>query len=72
MKAEREVVSKHIDALMQEADRKSLIADNVGRLLLQAAIEIWLQNRSPDDIASELEFTAENIDPDADYEFIRP
>ena len=72
MREDREIVGRHLDALMAEVRDKGIGTDNVGRLLLQAVVELWMQERNIEDIASELEFAAENLDPDNEFEFMRP
>lgn len=42
------------------------------RALLSAVVERSKQVRSPDDLAQELTFLAENLDDDRDYAFMRP
>lgn len=58
--------------MVAEAAEKDIPADLVGRSLLNEVIEIYRQSRSYDDIASELHFVADNLDPDTDFEFMRP
>jgi len=72
MGADTEAVRRHVKALLEEAEAKKLPSDVVGRLLIQEAVEIWSRNRSWEDIASELTSVADNLDPDADHEFMRP
>jgi len=66
------LVKGHIDAMMAEAAEKNIPADIVGRTLLNEVIEIYRRTRSNDDISSELRFVADNLDPDTDFEFMRP
>ncbi len=72
MGSDTELVRRHVTALLEEAASASIPTDVVGRLLLQAVIEIWGRERDWRDIARELTFTAENLDPDTDHEFMRP
>jgi hypothetical protein len=69
---DRALVKKHLDALLADAARGGTPADVVGRLLLEEVTALWLQSRSWRDIAAELEFHAKNLDPDSDFEFMRP
>jgi hypothetical protein len=39
---------------------------------LEEVTALWLQARPWRDVASELEFHAGSLDPDADFEFMRP
>ncbi len=72
MGADRELVRRHVAALLEEAGAAGIPADVVGRLLVSAAVEIWGRERDWQDIARELAYTAENLDPDTDHEFMRP
>ena len=58
--------------LLAEADALGVPADAIGRLLLEAAVDLWRRARGADDIAAELQFTAEHLDPDEDFAFMRP
>jgi hypothetical protein len=46
--------------------------DVLGRALLAEVIRIYSMTRSWDDIASELQFAAENVDPTTEFTFMRP
>jgi hypothetical protein len=70
--ADTELVKRHVATLVEEACAAKIPTDVLGRLLLQQAVELWKRERSLDDIASELKFTADGLDPDADFEFMRP
>ncbi|MBW2292807.1 MAG: hypothetical protein JRG94_10920 [Deltaproteobacteria bacterium] len=72
MSSDREVVARHVKALLAEAAEQKIPRDVVGRLLVQEAIEIWKLERSISDIESELKFVVESLDPDTDFEFMRP
>ena len=66
------LVDRHVDALVAEADAQAVPADALGRQLLHRLIEHWRRERSVEDVAGELRFTADSLDPDADFEFMRP
>ena len=72
MPNDAEIVQRHVGALVQEAESAGIPLDVVGRLLVEEAIGLWSRSRGWQDIASELQSTAENLDPDADHEFMRP
>ena len=72
MGADTELVKRHVEALVEEASVAKIPTDVLGRLLVQQAVELWKRERSLDDIANELKFTADGLDPDADFEFMRP
>lgn len=42
------------------------------RALLSAVVELNHQQRDTADLAQELQFLADNLDPDRDYAFMRP
>jgi len=46
--------------------------DAFARSLINEAIAIYMKTRSADDIGTELEFLAENLDDDQEYTFMRP
>jgi hypothetical protein len=66
------LVRKHLDALLADATRAGTPPDLVGRLLLEEVTALWRKSRSWRDVASELEFHARSLDPDSDFEFMRP
>lgn len=70
--SDRAVIRRHVGALLTEAKETGIPPDVVGRMLLDEVVELWRQHRSLEDIAAELRFTIENLDPDLDYPFIRP
>ena len=72
MTAARKLVETHYSALLAEAASGGIDSDQIGRLLLDAIIRHWRESRSLADIASELEFVRTNLDPDAEYVFMRP
>jgi hypothetical protein len=72
MSEQQVLARKHLEALMQEAQTARIPKDVVGRALLAQLIEFWLEDRNWQDVASELRFTADSIDPDTDFEFMRP
>ncbi len=47
-------------------------ADSVARALLGVVVEVYRAERGADDIRRELEFVAEHLDEDDDFEFMRP
>ena len=70
--ADRKLVNTHLETLLADAAANGIPEDLLGRLLVSAAIGIWRNNRSVEDIAEELRFTIDNLDPDTDYPFMRP
>ncbi len=70
--ADRKLVNAHLETLLADAAANGIPEDLLGRLLVSAAIGIWRNSRSVEDIAEELRFTIDNLDPDTDYPFMRP
>ena len=67
-----QLVKKHIDAAVAEAGGHGHPPDAVARTMLSFVIEIYKSNREADDIRAELQYAMDNLDPDQDYEFMRP
>lgn len=72
MSDQHALARKHLEALMAEAQTANVPRDVAGRALLAQLVECWLEDRSWQDVASELRFTADSLDPDTDFEFMRP
>ena len=69
MSDQQDLARKHLEALLAEAQ---IAKDVAGRAMLAQLVECWLEDRKWQDVASELRFTADSIDPDTDFEFMRP
>jgi hypothetical protein len=69
---DRAIVKKHLEALLADAARGGTPPDVIGRILLEEVTALWMRSRSWNDVAAELEFHARSLDPDADFEFMRP
>jgi hypothetical protein len=72
VEADHALVRRHLQAMLAEAEAQGIPADVLGRVALQEIVALWKRSRSWQDIAAELEFTARSLDPDADFEFMRP
>ncbi len=72
MSKQQTLARKHLEALMTDAQSAKIPKDVAGRALLAQLIECWLGDRNWQDVASELRFTADSLDPDTDFEFMRP
>lgn len=72
MSDQQDLARKHLEALLAEAQIAKIPADVAGRAMLAQLVECWLEDRQWQDVASELRFTADSIDPDTDFEFMRP
>ena len=68
--SERELVRRHFQSLVRAGDEAGIPRDVLGRLLLGELTTLWLETRSCEDV--ELRFTAESLDPERDFEFLRP
>jgi hypothetical protein len=66
-----EICRSHLLGAVAESGSHST-PDVVGRSMLDQIITLWKRERSIEDIRAELEATAENLDPDQDYPFMRP
>jgi hypothetical protein len=67
-----QLVSKHIQAALDEASAQSISDDVVARCLLSEAIRLFKTKRSNEDIAAELTGAADNLDDDTPFVFMRP
>lgn len=70
--SDRDVIKRHLASLLEEAKTKGIPEDVVGRMLLDEILALWRKHRKLEDIAAELRYTIENLDPDMDYAFMRP
>lgn len=68
----REIVEKHVQAALSEAEAQKFPRDSVARVLFDEVIKLYRQDREPDDIASELMAAAENMDAGDGIAFMRP
>lgn len=66
-----EICREHLHAALKEAGR-NVSSDLLGRAMLGEVVAMWRRERSLDDIKTELEYTADNIDPEEEYAFMRP
>ena len=67
----RSAVREHIEAIERTAAKLGVPNDVAGRTVLQELTELWLRDRAPEDVASELRFVADNLG-ETDFEFMRP
>lgn len=70
--SDRDVVKRHLASLLAEAQAKGIPEEMVGRMLLDEILALWRQQRTLKDLAAELRYTFENLDPDRDPAFMRP
>lgn len=71
-KSPTDIVRPHALAAAQDGIENGLALDQIGRALLDQAIELLLKEQTPEAVASELEFVARNLDGDEDNAFMRP
>ena len=70
--SDRDTLMPHLEALLAAATAARIPRDVVGRILLDEALTLWRAERSVQDLAAELRYAIENLDPDQDYAFMRP
>ncbi len=67
-----EISSKFMQAAIAEGEAAKIPADVIARAFLERVLEVYRQGRTIDDIASELSFHIDNLDPEGDHMFMRP
>lgn len=72
MASAHEIARTHLAAALTQARAAQIPDDVTGRAFLEKILDLYRETRSPEDIASELQFHAENLDPDGDQVFMRP
>lgn len=66
------IAQQHVDQALAEAKAGGFDPDATARYMLGAIVRKYLEYRPVRDVRAELEFVAENCDPDTDYMFMRP
>jgi len=66
------IAKRHFDEAIKEAIAAGYDADSTARYMLNLVVEKYLETRSLADVRSELQFVAENCDPETDFMFMRP
>ncbi|MBS0529961.1 MAG: hypothetical protein JSS22_11305 [Proteobacteria bacterium] len=67
-----EIANRHFTAAMDDAKAAGEDGESVCRSLLNLILSKYLETRTADDVRSELNFLADNCDPDTDFAFMRP
>lgn len=67
-----QIARAHFAAAMAQAEAAGQDVDAVGRALLAEIVKSMLLRRSILDVQAEILAAADNVDPDADYVFMRP
>lgn len=71
-KSPTEIVRPHALAAAEDGLENGLALDQIGRAMLDQAIELLLKEQTPEAVANELEFVARNLGDDEDNSFMRP
>jgi len=66
------IVRKHVDAAVAEAAETGYSAEDTARSMLSFVMQIYRENREIPQIAEELIYIIDNLDPDQEYAFMRP
>lgn len=66
------IVKKHVDAAVAEAGETGYSAEDTARSMLSFVMAIYRENREIPEIAEELRYIIDNLDPDEQYAFMRP
>lgn len=72
MSGNYELARRHLEALFEEAAEAQVSRDAIARALLNEILRAWVQERPWTDVADELRFTADQLEPDQDFMFMRP
>jgi predicted alternative tryptophan synthase beta-subunit len=67
-----EIAKRHLEAALAEATAAGYGADATARYMLGSVVQKYLEYRTVADVRSELQFVAENCDPETDFMFMRP
>lgn len=67
-----DIAKKHFTAAMTEAEAAKLGDESVCRALMGLVVSKYLERRTVADVRAELQFIADNCDPDTDFMFMRP
>lgn len=67
-----EISCRQMKAALDEGAAKNIPPDVIARAMLERVLETYRAGRSLEDIASELNFHIDNLDPDGDHMFMRP
>lgn len=67
-----DIAKKHMDAAVAEAAETGYPPDDIARTMLSFVILVMREHKEPKDIIDELQYVADNLDPDREYTFMRP
>lgn len=68
----RQIAETHFRAALAEAMASDIAPELLARYMLSCVIAEYVRHRPPADVRAELVAAADNLDPDADYAFMRP
>ena len=71
-KSPTDIVRPHALAAAEDGLNNGLALDQIGRAMLDQAIELLLKEQTPEAVASELEFVGRNLGDFEDNSFMRP
>jgi len=66
------IARRHFGDAVAEAMAQGYDPDSLARYMLGLVVSKYLEQRTVDDVRSELLFVAENCDPKTDFAFMRP
>jgi hypothetical protein len=66
------IARDHLTAALSAAKSQGLDQDALCRAMLALVVSKYLEYRTVRDVQSELQFLADNCDPERDFEFMRP
>ena len=67
-----DIAKTHMDAAIAEAAETGYPADDIARTMLTFVIQTMRQHQDTKAIIDELQYVADNLDPDREYTFMRP
>lgn len=67
-----EISTSYMNAALDMGAKANIPPDVIARAMLDRVLEVYRTARSLEDIASELGFHIDNLDPEGDHNFIRP
>jgi predicted alternative tryptophan synthase beta-subunit len=67
-----EIAKRHLELALSEAKAAGYDVDATARYMLGSVVQKYLEYRTVKDVRAELQFVAENCDPDTDFMFMRP
>jgi hypothetical protein len=66
------IARSHLESALSDAKSHGFDTDPLCRAMLALIVSKYLEYRTVRDVQSELQFLADNCDPERDFEFMRP